>query len=117
MICKINLFILLPKMNRIARPTNSRVTGVVIKERVKCGKPNCKCTRGELHGGYYYHYFRVFKNGKSTLKKNYVPKNNVKKLKQQIKQTRDTDKKYRVWLDEQSKFLAVIRSQMKESLS
>ena len=103
-------------MKRITKPTNSRVTGVVIKEKVKCGKPNCKCARGELHGGYYYHYFRVFINGKSTLKKNYVPRNKVRYLKQQIRQTRDTDKKYKVFLDEQSKFLTAIRSQMKEAL-
>jgi hypothetical protein len=30
--------------------------GYVRAERVKCGKSNCKCARGELHGLYYYHY-------------------------------------------------------------
>lgn len=25
-------------------------------ERVKCGKPGCKCTRGQLHGPYWYAY-------------------------------------------------------------
>ncbi|NJN32021.1 MAG: hypothetical protein HC824_17565 [Synechococcales cyanobacterium RM1_1_8] len=27
-------------------------------EMVKCGKPNCKCTRGQLHGPYWYAYQR-----------------------------------------------------------
>jgi hypothetical protein len=27
-----------------------------IREGVKCGKPACKCTRGELHGPYWYSY-------------------------------------------------------------
>jgi hypothetical protein len=26
---------------------------------VRCGKPNCKCARGELHGPYYYHFERL----------------------------------------------------------
>lgn len=31
-------------------------TGSVQHERIKCGKPGCKCTEGELHGPYWYHY-------------------------------------------------------------
>ena len=30
--------------------------GYVRAERVKCGKANCKCSRGVLHGVYYYRY-------------------------------------------------------------
>jgi len=26
-------------------------------ERIRCGKPNCKCTRGALHGPYFYAYW------------------------------------------------------------
>jgi hypothetical protein len=26
-------------------------------ERVRCGKANCKCASGELHGPYWYGYF------------------------------------------------------------
>jgi len=29
--------------------------GQVERRMVKCGKPTCKCSRGELHGPYYYH--------------------------------------------------------------
>lgn len=32
-------------------------------ERVKCGKPNCKCARGELHGPYLYAYW--FEGGRT----------------------------------------------------
>ena len=31
-------------------------------EKIKCGKKNCRCTRGELHGPYWYAYYR--KNGR-----------------------------------------------------
>ena len=27
-------------------------------ERIKCGKKNCKCAAGELHGPYWYAYWR-----------------------------------------------------------
>lgn len=33
--------------------------GTVHEQYVRCGKPNCKCSRGELHGAYYYHFVRV----------------------------------------------------------
>ena len=28
--------------------------GRVQRRRVRCGKPNCKCVRGELHTAYYH---------------------------------------------------------------
>jgi uncharacterized protein YgiM (DUF1202 family) len=39
-------------------------------EMVRCGKEKCKCSRGELHGPYWYSYTRV--NGK--VKSQYVGK-------------------------------------------
>ncbi len=33
--------------------------GSVQRQFKKCGNPNCKCARGELHGPYYYHFVRV----------------------------------------------------------
>ena len=32
--------------------------GSVHTQFVRCGKQNCRCARGELHGPYFYHYFR-----------------------------------------------------------
>jgi hypothetical protein len=29
------------------------------QESVRCGKENCKCARGKLHGPYWYSYTRV----------------------------------------------------------
>ena len=29
------------------------VRGSLVKNRIRCGKPNCKCARGELHTAYY----------------------------------------------------------------
>lgn len=36
------------------------------QQRVKCGKPGCKCAKGELHGPYWYAYW--WENGKTRSK-------------------------------------------------
>ena len=32
--------------------------GTVCAQMIRCGKPNCKCARGDLHGPYFYHFTR-----------------------------------------------------------
>ena len=50
-------------------------------ESIRCGKENCKCARGKLHGPYWYSYTRV----KDKVTSQYIGKNLpliiVKKLK------------------------------------
>lgn len=48
--------------------------GAVCAQMVKCGKPTCKCARGELHGPYYYHFVRQ----DGVLVKRYVKASAVK---------------------------------------
>jgi hypothetical protein len=40
---------------------------------IRCGKKNCKCARGELHGPYFYHFVRV----DGVLVKRYIKANDV----------------------------------------
>lgn len=47
--------------------------GTVHAQFVRCGKPNCKCSRGELHGAYYYHFVRV----QGKLRKRYLKASEV----------------------------------------
>ncbi len=49
-------------------PIPKTLPGAVCVQMVRCGKPNCKCARGKLHGPYFYHFTRV--NG--VLVKRYV---------------------------------------------
>ena len=35
------------------------------REYVRCGKPNCKCAEGELHGPYWYEYWKEDGRSKS----------------------------------------------------
>jgi hypothetical protein len=44
--------------------------GAICAQFVRCGKAGCKCSRGELHGPYYYRFTR--EGGR--LRKSYVPK-------------------------------------------
>jgi hypothetical protein len=50
--------------------------GTVHTQFVRCGKENCKCARGELHGAYYYHFVRV--DGK--LRKRYLKASKVEEI-------------------------------------
>jgi len=45
--------------------------GSLIAERKRCGKPNCRCARGELHGPYYY---RRWRDVSGAQRKQYVPR-------------------------------------------
>ena len=51
----------------------ARGGGSYVLQRVKCGKPSCRCAKpgGELHGPYWYHYWKMDRKTKSK----YVGKN------------------------------------------
>jgi hypothetical protein len=50
--------------------------GSVHAQFVRCGKQNCKCASGELHGPYFYHFVRF--NGE--LKKRYLKVDEVEQV-------------------------------------
>lgn len=45
---------LLPKILKLAGGNGS-----LHAQRVRCGKANCRCARGELHEGYHYFFSRI----------------------------------------------------------
>ena len=48
--------------------------GTIHAEYKKCGRPNCRCVRGALHGPFYYWHFRAGgRQRKSYIKKQDVP--------------------------------------------
>lgn len=90
----------------LARYTNPRLTGVVIKETVRCGKKDCHCVHGEgLHRWYYYLYYRSFDNGTWKLKKEYVKKSKVKYLRAKIKETKNKEIATKVRMSDNLSFL------------
>lgn len=34
------------------------LSGSLLRQWVRCGKPSCRCARGDLHGPYWYRYWR-----------------------------------------------------------
>src|SRR3546814_438510 len=80
----------------LSRYTNTRMTVVVVKEAVKCGKENCRCSNGNLHKWYYYIYYRSFENEKWKLKKEYSSQSKVKYLKRKIKVLKNNDTQMKV---------------------
>jgi hypothetical protein len=58
-------------------PLPKTLAGVVRPQWVRCGRPNCRCARGELHGPYYYQFFR--EGGR--LRKRYVKPADVEQVK------------------------------------
>lgn len=37
--------------------TGGMLPGIVCEQRVRCGKVNCRCSSGELHGPYFYRFW------------------------------------------------------------
>ena len=35
------------------------IQGGLVREMIRCGRSNCKCVNGSLHGPYYYHVWMV----------------------------------------------------------
>lgn len=75
------LHIVIQKAEESARAARSPSGKRIIEERtidnqtyclemVRCGKENCKCTRGKLHGPYWYSYMRI----EGIVKSKYVGK-------------------------------------------
>jgi len=75
------------------RHTNPELAGVIIREKVRCSRPNCRCMRkNKPHKWYYYLYWRDYpKNG--ILRKQYIPRVEVRRLRLKIKSAKIKDMK------------------------
>jgi Family of unknown function (DUF6788) len=61
----------------LSKDIPDRLPGAVCKQYVKCGTPNCRCTRGELHGPYWYRFWR---NDEGKLHRQYVRKADLERV-------------------------------------
>jgi hypothetical protein len=50
--------------------------GSVCPQFRRCGKPNCRCAKGELHGAYFYRFWREG----VKLRKQYIPRSQVEQV-------------------------------------
>ncbi len=61
----------------LPHPIPDRLPGTVIPQYVRCGKANCGCARGQLHGPYWYRFWR---EDPYVLHKEYVRKADVEQV-------------------------------------
>lgn len=61
----------------------------ICRQYKKCGKPKCRCRRGELHGPYYFFFYRV----DGRLRKLYIRKADAGDLWKSYSLARDIRKK------------------------
>jgi hypothetical protein len=92
---------MLPKILRLAGGKGSLHT-----QRVRCGKANCKCARGELHEGYHYFISRV--GGRQF--KVYVRREDVPAVREVIRARVVRRAKWRSELNEARAFLRRLMS-------
>ena len=62
-----------PDGNKFANPLPKMLPGTVHEQWVRCGRANCKCSRGERHGPYFYRIWRE----SGRLRKQYVKQDDV----------------------------------------
>jgi hypothetical protein len=77
-----------------SNPLPKIADGAVCAQMVRCGKKNCKCVRGELHGPYFYHFVRV----DGVLVKRYVKAKDVDAMRAACETRQQQDKRQRLML-------------------
>ena len=79
--------------------------GAVCRQWVRCGTPNCRCARGQLHGPYFARFWR--ENGK--VRKAYVKLSEVDQVRAACEARRRPKREVVGWLDESHRMLEVLR--------
>jgi hypothetical protein len=67
-------------------PKMDPLPGVVCVQWRRCGSPNCRCARGQLHGPYSYRFWRE----RGRLKKAYVRPADVEEVRSRCQARRQT---------------------------
>jgi hypothetical protein len=80
--------------------------GSLQAQRVRCGKPNCRCARGQLHEGYYY----LFLSTPVGVSKLYVKRKDVPIVRAVIAERQRRSRAWRVKLNEARALLREIMS-------
>ena len=67
-----------------------KTPGFIEQRMVKCGKARCRCSRGELHGPYYYYRYWKLHHKVWIQKKKYVTQAQARKLEKAIQNYNQT---------------------------
>ncbi len=72
---------------------------------MRCGKSNCRCRTGELHGPYYYRFWR---DG-DRLRKEYVPRSRVGEVRERCAARQQMQNDLRVALSQWQTMSGLLR--------
>ena len=86
-------------------PLPKMLPGAVCKQWVRCGRSNCRCSREKLHGPYYYRFWR--EGGR--LRKQYVKRSDVEKVRASCQALRQYRRDLKVQLEEWRGLVNLIR--------
>lgn len=79
----------------IPLPKNT-LSGAVCAQWVRCGRPNCRCRNGQLHGPYFYRFWRH----DGRLRKVYVKRAEVESVRQRCRDYRQPRREHNAWFAE-----------------
>ncbi len=91
-----------------ATKMNELENGHIQKRRVRCGKPNCKCARGDFHTAFYH----VWHKGGRRFQR-YVRRSQVKNMRNACELNRNLQSKLRFGRAEYKQMIARIRELLK----
>jgi len=83
-------------------PKISLLPGSIVAHRVRCGRKNCKCGKGERHGPYHYRYY--WQDGKR--RKSYIRRSDLAAVRAACAAYRHQEKQRRL---ERQRALAQLR--------
>lgn len=92
-------------------PLPKTLPGALCAQMIRCGKRNCKCTRGHLHGPYYYHFARVNR----VLVKRYVKARDVDQVRAACNVRRQEERRRRLVHKVNARQLIKAIEQLRES--
>jgi hypothetical protein len=74
----------------LAVKPQDRETPQLVRERVKCGKPSGRCTRGVRHGPYWYFRYEEWDRdaGVVRFRREYVPPGELARVRRWIRRAR-----------------------------
>jgi len=71
-------------------PAQDRERVHLVRERVKCGKPSCRCVRGLRHGPYTFLRYQYWDGdaGRDRYAREYVPRSELPRVRRWIRRAR-----------------------------
>lgn len=97
-----------------ARFVEPQSVGWVEKRMVACGKPNCRCSKGKLHGPYTYLAFRVWHEQKQrwVVRRKYVSKDFLTDLGRGLAARKEAERALTRFIKHQASILKGVRGKI-----